>query len=93
MGGAGGCGVGEQGQAGMGGQLHGLEVEVEGADDRMVDALVAGPVEADVMGGPPGPEFTALGGQLANQLDELLVAGFAACLGPEHGGDVVSSAR
>jgi hypothetical protein len=52
VGGACGCGVGEQGQAGVGGKLHGLEIEVEGADDRMMDAFVARPVEADVVGGP-----------------------------------------
>jgi hypothetical protein len=44
----------EQGQDGVGGELHGLEVEVEDAGDRMVDAFVAGPVEADVVGGPRG---------------------------------------
>ena len=36
----------------MGGELHGLEVEVEQANDRMADAFVAGAVEADIVGGP-----------------------------------------
>jgi hypothetical protein len=71
----------------VGGKLHSLEVEVKGADDGMVQPLVAGPVEADVVGGPPAAELLVAGGQLADQLDELLVAGVAACLGPEHGGD------
>jgi hypothetical protein len=38
-GGAGGCGIEEQGQACVGGALHGLEVEVEDADDRLADPL------------------------------------------------------
>ena len=87
-----GCGVDEQGQAGVGGKLHGLEVEVEGADDGMVDAFAAGPVEADIVGGPPAAELLAASGQLADQLDELFVVGVAACLGSEHGGDVISGA-
>jgi hypothetical protein len=58
----------------------------------MVYAFAARAVEADVMSGPPGAELVAAGGQLADQLDELLVVGVAARLGPEHGGDVVSGA-
>ena len=53
-GGAGGCGVGEQGRAGVGGELHGLEVEVMEADDQVMDALEASPVEAYVVGDPSG---------------------------------------
>jgi len=76
----------------VGGKLHGLEVEVQGADDGVVESLVAGPVKPDVVGGPPNAEVLATGGKLADQLDELLVAGVAACLGAEHGGDVVGGA-
>lgn len=50
--GAGGCCLGEQGRAWVGGELHGLGVEVMEADDQMMDALRAGPVEAHVAGGP-----------------------------------------
>ena len=94
IGGGGGCrrGVDEQRESGVGGKLHGLEVEVEGADDGVAESLAAGPVEADVVGGPPGAEVLATGGKLADQLDELPVVGVAACLGAEHGGDVVGGA-
>lgn len=46
---------------GWGGKLDGLEVEVEGADHKVLDALVAGPVKADVVGGPPGVEVLTAG--------------------------------
>ncbi len=58
----------------------------------MVESLAASSVKPDVVGGPPGAEVLAAGGKLADQLDELLVAGAAACLGAEHGGDVVGGA-
>src|SRR5262249_62161728 len=49
IGGGGGCrrGVDEQRESWVGGKLHGLEVEVEGADDGVAESLAAGPVEAD----------------------------------------------
>ena len=55
----GGRGVDEQGESGVGGELHGLEIEVQDPDDGMVESLVAGPVKPDVVGGPPGPEVLA----------------------------------
>jgi hypothetical protein len=58
----------------------------------MVYPLVAGAMKADVVSGPPGAELFAAGGQLADQLDKLLVVGVAARFGAEHGGDVVSCA-
>ena len=87
VGGGGGCGCGvdEQREPRVGGKLDGLEVEVEGADDGVVEPLVAGPVEADVVGGPPGPEVLAARGKVADQLDELLVAGVAAAATPIAG--------
>jgi hypothetical protein len=47
-GGVGWCGVDEQGESGVGRELHGFEVEVECADDGVVEFLVAGAVEAAV---------------------------------------------
>jgi Glycosyltransferase family 87 len=52
----------------------------------------ARPVKADIAGGLPAAELLAASRQLADRLDELLVAGITACLGSEHGGDVVSGA-
>jgi hypothetical protein len=51
----------------------------------------AGPVKADIVG-PPAVDLLAPSGQVADQLDELLVAGITACLESEHGDDVVSAA-
>jgi aryl-alcohol dehydrogenase-like predicted oxidoreductase len=68
-----GRGVDEQGEAGLGRKFHGLEVEVEVADDGVVQFLVPAAVEADVVGGPAGAEVVAAGGQLADELDEFLV--------------------
>ncbi len=45
--------VDDQGQTGVGGQLHGLEGEVEITDDRVMEVLATGAVEAHVVGGPP----------------------------------------
>ncbi len=59
----------------MGGQFHGFEGEVEVADDGVVEFLVSGAVEADVVGGPAGAEILAAGGEFADQFDELLVVG------------------
>ncbi len=64
-GGVGWCGVDEQGQSRVGRELHGFEVEVECADDGVVEFLVAGAVEPDVVGGPAGAEVFAAGGEFA----------------------------
>src|SRR5580698_4873700 len=86
---SGSCGVDEQGEAGVSWKLHGLEIEVEEADDRVADALMAGAVEPDIVGGPPGAEYLTAGGELTDQLDQLLVLRVAASLRTEHGSDVV----
>ncbi|MDT5279245.1 MAG: hypothetical protein QOJ20_440 [Mycobacterium sp.] len=45
--------VGGEGQAGVGWEFHGLIVEPEFADDRVVVSLEPGSKEAHVVGGPP----------------------------------------
>jgi len=50
----------------VGGQFHAVVGEGDVADDRVVEVLGAGVVEADVVGGPAGAELFALRGQLAN---------------------------
>jgi hypothetical protein len=44
-----------------------------------MEFLDAGVVEADVVGCPAGAELVALGGEFADELDEIAVVGFAAC--------------
>jgi hypothetical protein len=43
------------------------------ADGGVVELLDAGVVEADVVGGPAGAEFGALGGELADEVREVAV--------------------
>jgi hypothetical protein len=62
----------------VGGQRCRLEGKLEVADLGVVDALGAGDVGADVVGGPPDPEVVAAGGQRADQVGELPVVGIAA---------------
>jgi hypothetical protein len=53
---------------GVGGEFHAVVGEGEVADDGVVEVLAAGVVEADVVGGPAGPELGALGGELTDQV-------------------------
>ena len=62
-----GRGVDVELQAGLGRQLHRLEVEVELADDRMAHPLSAGSVKAHVLGRPPLPEQLTARGQFTDQ--------------------------
>src|SRR6185437_12328105 len=87
-----GCGVSQHRQSRVSRELHRLEIKIEPADDRMAEALAAGPVEPDVMGGPALAEVLAPGRKLADQLDELLVIRVTAGLRSEHGGDVIGGA-
>ena len=89
-----GAGLGRVDQHGevFAGQFHGLEGEVQVADDGVVQLLAAGAVEAHVVGRPPGPERLAAGRQLADEVGERLVVGVAARLGAQHGDDVVGGA-
>ena len=85
-------GVGRDPQAGVGGEVEGLERERELADDRVVEPLDAGAVEAHVVGGPPEPEVLAPGGQLTDEVRQRLVVRVVARLGAQHGDDVLSLA-
>ena len=57
----------------MRGPCSGSEVEV--ADDRVVDALGAGAVLADVVGAPELAEQVAARGEFADEVAELPVVG------------------
>ena len=85
-------GVGEDRQAGVGGEVQALEVEAEVADDGVVEALDAGDVEADVVRGPVGAEHLALRRELADEVREVAVVGVAAGGGAQHGDDVARGA-
>src|SRR5690348_5056562 len=96
FGGAGGVGVAAAGggvadderQSVVGGQVHGLVVEGELSDDRVVQALGAGAVVAYLVLGPASAEGVAAGGELADEVGQGLVVGVAADFCPQ-GGDVL----
>ena len=67
----------------VGGELHRLVGEGEVADDRVVEALGAGAVEADVVRGPADAELVAAGRELADEVGEAAVVGVAAGLGAQ----------
>ena len=54
--------------------------------------LTPGAVQADVVGGPADAELVAAGGQLADQVGQVLVVGVAAGFGAQHGDGVVGGA-
>src|SRR3954452_20163683 len=62
-------------QAVVGAELHRLVGEGELADDRMVDVLGAGAVEAHVVRRPAHPELVAARRQLADEVRQVAVAG------------------
>jgi hypothetical protein len=66
--GAGFGGVDDECQADVGGEAERFVVEGEGTDEEMVERLGAGPVLADVVGGPADPEGLASGGELADEV-------------------------
>src|SRR5215210_7936591 len=53
-------GVRQDGETGVGPELHHLERQAEISDDRVVNILDAGLVDADVVRGPSGAELLAL---------------------------------
>src|ERR671923_2327141 len=76
-----GCGFGGPDRKelpGVGGEFHAVVSEGEVADDRVVEVLGAGVVEADVVGGPAGAELGALGGEFADEVREVAVVGVVA---------------
>jgi len=60
------------------GEVQAVEAQIELADDRMVEVLDGGCVEANVVRGPAGAERVALGSELADEVREVAVAGVAA---------------
>ena len=86
---AAGCGTAhDEVQALVGGEFHRLVGERHVPDERVVQALGAGPVPPDFVPGPALPEGVAAGGQLADQVRQGLVVGVTADLGAQ-GGDVL----
>jgi hypothetical protein len=63
--------------------LHRLEGECEVTDDWMMEALDAGVVEPDVVGGPAGAEGLALRRQLADEIREATVVRVAPGFGAQ----------
>ena len=76
-------------QAAVGGELHAFVVEVELADDRVVQALAAGLVVADVLGGPSLAERLAARGQLADEVADGSVVRVASGFGAQRGDQVL----
>jgi hypothetical protein len=58
---------------------------LEVADLVVVEVLGAGAVVADVVGAPAESEFAAAGGQLTDEVVEVLVVGIAAGFGVQDG--------
>jgi hypothetical protein len=85
-------GVGEKCQSAVGREFHGLEGQVQVADDWVVELLGPGAVEADVVVGPAGAEGLAAGGQLADEVAQIPIVGVAAGLGAQNRHDVVRRA-
>ena len=71
------------------GRRERLVGEVEVADHGVVESLGAGGVDADVVGGPAGPELLAAGGELADEVGQVAVVGVAAGFGAQDGDGVV----
>ena len=61
-------GVGEEGQAVVGGDVHAVEAEAELTNAGVVEQLDGGGVEADVVDCPVGAEHLALGRELADEV-------------------------
>lgn len=76
-------GVDGEGEAGFGGHVQAFAGEGEVADGLVVEAFGAGAgagagaVVADVVGAPAGAELLAAGGQLTDQVVQVLVVGVA----------------
>src|SRR3954454_2299714 len=79
------CHVDVDRQARIGCELEAVVVEAEVADDRVVQVLDAGVVEAHVVRGPQCAELVALGRELAYEVREVAAVRIARGLGAEHG--------
>jgi hypothetical protein len=81
-------GEGDEGLAGIGGELEAFVGEEEVADDRVVERLGSSGVPAHVVRVPEGAEGLALGRELSDELVEVAVVGVAAGLGTQKGDSV-----
>ncbi len=70
-------------------QLERFEVERDVADHWVVEALHAGAVQLDVVGGPASAEVDAASGELADQIGEPLVVWIATSFGAQDADGVV----
>lgn len=82
------CAVGDPGAAvnvmsvcRVGSEVQAFVGQGEVACDVVLEALGAGGVPADVMGGPQGAEALAAGGELPDELVELAARGLASGFG------------
>src|SRR5215218_10020483 len=84
--------VGDDRQAGVGGGLYPVVAELELADDRVVEALLALGVKAHVVGRPEAAELLASGREFADEIGERSVERVAAGLEPKERGDILGRA-
>jgi hypothetical protein len=82
-------GVDEEFPSGVGGEVGAFEEKVEAADDGVVEVFLAGGVATDVVGAPLGAEVVAEGGQLADEVLQVLVVGVMAGFGAQDRDDGV----
>jgi hypothetical protein len=78
----------DEGQAFVGGQIHGFVVEGELADERVIQAFGAGAVAVHFVLGPALAEGVTAGGELTDQVGKRLVVGVAADFCAQ-GGDIL----
>jgi hypothetical protein len=76
--------VGGQRQARVGQQLHGVEGDIDEADDRVGEVFGPVLVQPHVVRRPAGAEVVAAGGEIANQVGELTVVGVTAGFAAQH---------
>src|ERR687897_2423447 len=84
--------VGDDRQAGVGGGLYPVVAELELADDRVVEALLALGVKAHVVGRPEAAELLTSGRELADEIGERSVERATAGLEPKERGDILGRA-
>lgn len=74
-------GVDDHDEAGVGGEFHGFELQVEVSDDGVMNLFHSGAVESYVVLGPFLPELIAAGGQFTDEVAEGLVVGVTSRFG------------
>jgi hypothetical protein len=76
-------GVEGEGETGVGDHVDALVGQIKITDHGMVEQLAASAVEADVVATPAAAEVAAAGGQLPDQIVQVLVVRVTAGLGPQ----------